>query len=336
MRARSLLAPRDRRFDWTKLSKRRLRSEVSDETVSNPRDVFQCRFSLALIFACAVAVSPAFADERTLGPRDVDELPASAPTLTASYGTDALESGDLRLPPGKGPFPVVVVVHGGCWTTGFATRRNTAALASALTAKGFATWNIEYRQEGDPGGGWPGTFQDWAAATDYLRSLAKTEPIDLKRVAIVGHSAGAIAALWVASRPELPTRSIIRGEHPLAVRAAVDIDGPGDLGAFVGLDAKICRQPVVVPFMGGTPADQPSRYEQATPLDHAPLHIAQYLISSVVLLPEAAAAYKTRAEAAGDRVHVVRITNAGHFDIIAPGTKAWATVEPFILNALRS
>jgi hypothetical protein len=44
-----------------------------------------------------------------------------------------------------------VVIHGGCWTKGYATARNTATMASALTAKGIVTWNIEYRQVGDEG-----------------------------------------------------------------------------------------------------------------------------------------------------------------------------------------
>jgi acetyl esterase/lipase len=131
--------------------------------------------------------------------RDVDDLPTSAPTLVAAYGSDPHQVGELRLPPGKGPFPVVEVVHGGCWTKGFATRKNTAALASALTALGYATWNIEYRQIGDEGAGWPGTFKDWAAATDYLRVLAKSQPISLTRVAVVGHSAGAHGSHRVAA-----------------------------------------------------------------------------------------------------------------------------------------
>src|SRR5262245_47156086 len=108
-----------------------------------------------LILAASLGLAVADARPQGFGPRDVDSLPSSKPTLVAAYGTDSLEFGELRLPPGRGPFPVVVVIHGGCWRAGFATLRNTAALASALTAKGVATWNIEYRQVGNPGGGWP-------------------------------------------------------------------------------------------------------------------------------------------------------------------------------------
>ncbi|MFY8075704.1 MAG: alpha/beta fold hydrolase, partial [Sphingorhabdus lacus] len=124
---------------------------------------------------------------------------ANAPTSTLRYGSDDLRSGQLRIPEGKGPFPVAVVVHGGCWTKGFDTLAGMAAVSEALAKRGIATWNIEYRQLGDAGAGWPGTFEDVGAGIDHLVDLAKTHPLNLKQVTIVGHSAGAHLALWGAS-----------------------------------------------------------------------------------------------------------------------------------------
>lgn len=270
---------------------------------------------------------------QTMSPQDVDKLPSTPPTLTSHYGTLPLQLGDLRLPAGKGPFPVVIVIHGGCWTKGFATRQNTAALASALTAKGFATWNVEYRQIGE-GGGWPTTFQDWAAASDHLRELAKTQPLDLTRVSVTGHSAGAHAALWVAARSRMPKDSAIRGANPLPIGAAVAIDGPGDLAPFIGFDAQVCGLPVIVPLIGGIPAEQPARYAEATPQALLPLGVAQGLVQSEVLTVPAATAYRAAAKAAGEDIAVLNVVDGGHFDIIAPGSKAYATVEPFLVKAL--
>src|SRR5205085_5593329 len=136
-------------------------------------------------------------------------------TARIAYGTDPRQVGDLRLPPGKGPFPVALIVHGGCWHKTFADLSIMSPLASALTARGFATWNVEYRMLGDPGGGWPGTFLDWGAGTDKLRDLAKQYPLDLKRVIVIGHSAGGHAAHWIAARPGLPTEAEVRGRDPL-------------------------------------------------------------------------------------------------------------------------
>jgi len=47
-----------------------------------------------------------------------------------------------------------------------------------LTGKGLATWNVEYRRVGNPGGGWPGTFEDIANAYRFLPQIAKRYDLD--------------------------------------------------------------------------------------------------------------------------------------------------------------
>ena len=58
----------------------------------------------------------------------------------------------------------------------FADLKNTAALADSLRKMGIATWNIEYRRIDHDGGGWPGTFNDVANATDFLRKIDENTP----------------------------------------------------------------------------------------------------------------------------------------------------------------
>lgn len=287
---------------------------------------------LCLLLATLTA-SPLAA--QNMRPADVNALRASTPTLIERYGADSLQFGELRLPPGRGPFPVAVVIHGGCWTKGFATLRNTAPLASALAERGIATWNIEYRQIGDPGGGWPGTFEDWGLGFDHLRELAKTQPIDTARAFVIGHSAGAHAALFVAARPKLDRSSPVRGEDPLRADGAVAIDGPGDITAFIGRDARVCGRPVIVPLMGGAPDSVADRYRDGSPFERLPIGVSQYLIASAVLTADEANDYAERARAAGDHVEILAPANGGHFDIIAPGSRVWPEVESFIIENFR-
>lgn len=269
-----------------------------------------------------------------LRPRDVDTLPSRAPDLRDAYGPDSLQFGELRIPrSGVAPFPVAVVIHGGCWTKGFATLRNTAAVASALADEGIATWNVEYRQMGDPGAGWPNSFLDIGAAVDHLRALAKPWSLDLSRVVVLGHSAGAHLALWAAARPRLAEGSVVRGRDPLHVRAAVAIDGPGDLASLLGPDARICGKPVIAPFMGGTRVEMPGRYREASPIEMLPIGVRQYLVSAAVLSAAAARAYESAARTAGDSVTVLVAPEGGHFGVIAPGTPFWPPVRDLIRSA---
>ena len=82
---------------------------------------------------------------------NVDEVGLSR-LLPLSYGDDPLQVGDLRIPPGKDTHPVVVLIHGGFWRSGFDKSLMTL-LAEDATERGAATWNVEYRSVGDPGGG---------------------------------------------------------------------------------------------------------------------------------------------------------------------------------------
>lgn len=117
-------------------------------------------------------------------PADLLKMPVS-PGRRIAYGNEPLQFGDLRVPAGKGPHPVVVIVHGGCWMAklGNLDERGVALdllrpLAVAMTDAGFATWNVEYRRLGNTGDGWPGTFEDVAQGADHMRkSPARTGSI---------------------------------------------------------------------------------------------------------------------------------------------------------------
>jgi len=282
------------------------------------------------------------AQSRFLGPEQVNALPSVAPDHRIRYGPDTEQFGELRLPHGmSGRVPVAVVLHGGCWkaTHGdlVADVQNTAPLASALTELGMATWNLEYRRIDQPGGGWPGTFEDVAHGVDLLRTLARSYPLDLTRVVIVGHSAGGHLGTWVAARKRLPRQSRFFSEDPLPIRGVVNLAGPADLESLWPMEQQACGEPVVTRLLGGSPAEVPERYAEASPANLLPLDVRQVLITGAhdrVVLPVLAQRYEERARAAGDDVTTIVVADAAHFEVIAPGSTAWMMVKTTVASMI--
>jgi len=291
---------------------------------------------VAMAAVAAVALVVAVDAQQRLGARDVDALPSKVADAREAYGSEPLQFGDLRVPAGRGPFPVAIVIHGGCWVSRFASLENTAAMADALRTAGVATWNIEYRRVDHAGGGWPGTFTDVAAGADHLRELARKHPLDLKRVVAVGHSAGAPLALWLGARHRLPAGSPLRTSgDPLPLRAVVALGGPGDLRDFNLYASSICGAPVIDELFGGSPAAVPDRYAQGSPVELLPFGIPQVLLvgEDDSVMPERARdAYTSAARAAGDQIQSL-VVPGGHFEVIAPTSTAWPTVRREILTA---
>ena len=151
-----------------------------------------------------------------------------------AYGPGPAQVGELWVPDGAGPHPVAVLLHGGFWRASY-DHTLMEPLAADLVGQGWAAWNVEYRRVGMTGGGWPGTFDDVAAAVDLLARLGREAPgLDLGRVVPIGHSAGGHLALWCAARAGLPARA--PGADPAVVAAAaVSQAGVGLIGAVWAL-----------------------------------------------------------------------------------------------------
>ena len=267
---------------------------------------------------------------------DILTLPAPPADARIVYGPDPLQFGDLRLPAmtirGSDPFPLIVLIHGGYWRNRY-DLAHFAHAAAALTAEGFATWNIEYRRVGDAGGGWPGTLLDVAAATDYARTLAATYPLDLDRVVALGHSAGGQLAAWLAARHRLAPESGVYTANPLAPRAAVVLAGVLDLRRAWELHLS---DDAVRGVLGGTPDQHPERYAAASPAALLPTGVRQTLIHGTAddSVPYAISRdYGDAARAAGDPVELITLPGAGHFEIVDPHTHEWRIVTRVVRAA---
>jgi acetyl esterase/lipase len=303
-----------------------------------PRGTFaDMKVGLLALFALSAARPLGAQGSRALRAGDIDTISLVQSGQRIAYGTDSLHFGELRLPANPTtPVPLAVIIHGGCFQASIATLRNSAPLADALAEHGVATWNIEYRRVGSPGGGWPGSFLDVAAATDYVRTLARLHPIDTARIVVAGHSAGGFFAVWLASRHGLSPRSPIGGGRPLPLRAAVSIGGLIDLAEFRrSVDTGCSRG--VDGLLGGFPDAVPARLSDADPLQRLPFgipvtHIAGESDPFGTLARREAAA--SAARRAGDRADVITVPG-GHFEVMAPFTPSGRTTVDLIVRLLQ-
>lgn len=251
------------------------------------------------------------------------------------YGPDSLQFGELRLPVGPGPFPVAVVVHGGCWLS-IADNDYMDPVAEALTSAGWATWNLEFRRIDQPGGAWPGIFRDVGAGTDHLRDVARDHPLDLSHVVAVGHSSGGHLALWLASRHRIPAGAELHDADPLPVHGVVSLAGIADLVHYHEMNVEACGD-TPTQLLGGTPPPESPRTAQASPAPLLPTGVPQLLLTGAddyAVPPAHGRAYAALAAAKGqEAVHHV-IPRASHFEIVAPWTEPWKEAWGFVLPFL--
>lgn len=281
---------------------------------------------IAFVVASVLLGAPLGARGQGVSFQDVLKLEAPPADARIAYGPGPQQFGELWLPRARGPHPVAIVLHGGCWSARYG-EGHVRPLCAALARAGIATWCLEYRRIGDEGGGWPGTFDDVARGADHLRLIAEAHGLDLTRVVAVGHSAGGHLALWLAARLRLPEADPRRGSNPLPLRGVVGLAPIPDL-ARAAAD-RVCGD-AVPSLLGGAPDHQSRRYAEASPAALLPLGVSQQLLHGrddgivPIVLSER---YVAAARAKGDAAGLVAIDGAGHFDLIAPTSKAWPTVE---------
>jgi acetyl esterase/lipase len=322
-------------------------------------------------------------------PPELAALTATGPDayLTVHYGPDPDQFGELwpaardgdwsgsrrgarRAEPDRSnhPAPVVVLVHGGYWRDRYRLDL-MHAMAADLASRGFAVWNVEYRRVGSPGGGWPGTFLDVAAAFDALADLAGQHRLDLTRIAAVGHSAGGHLALWACGRHRLADgtlgASAALGSTALGGTALGGTAHGGTAHGGTALDAdarSTSRAPFATPprvtpvlavslagvgdlclaaelglsdgavrgLLGGGPEEIPAVYDVACPVQLLPLGVPQVVLHGTGDLDVPLEVSTRYAQRAGAECDLVVLPGADHIALIDPESAAW----PSVLNAL--
>jgi len=275
--------------------------------------------------------------------RETDVLTRSArePDLVVRYGEGSDQIADVHLPPAAaaggsgtgGQVPLAIFLHGGFWRAEYG-REHTRPLAEALASDGMAVCAPEYRRTGQPGGGWPGTFDDVAAAADCLPGLVSDATgglvaADPSGIILAGHSAGGHLALWAASRHRLPPGSRWHvGESRW--RGVVALAAVSDLA---GSHRKALGQQAAGALMGGGPMEfADGRYQQADPSRLLPAGAPVWLVHGLDddRVPYLMSLdYARWARAAGVRpadATCVLLPGAGHFAVIDPLAPEWPQV----------
>ena len=170
--------------------------------------------------------------------------PSTSTSIIGSLGAD------IRVPSGEGPFPVVVLVHGGGWVAGDPS--SMSALAAYLTENGFLTVNTPYKLAVEDAG-YPGAVDDVVCAA----RLGASHPDSNGEVAVLGHSAGAHLSALVALNGDAYGSDCPHPPAPPPQRL-IGLAGPYDVERL-GL--------LMLPFFGGGPAAEPEAWEEGNPLN---------------------------------------------------------------------
>ena len=257
-------------------------------------------------------------------------LPPPPADVRIAYGSDPNQFLDLRRPKDKDAkkskslYPLVVNIHGGYWRAKY-NLDHAGHLCAALTSRGVATANLEYRRVGNEGGAWPNTFADIRSAYQFLRQNAGRESLDADRILIMGHSAGGQLALCLAA-------------HEATVTRVVSLAGVVDLQRAYELHLS---NDAVVEFLRGTPDQVPDHYREADPMLLSIPQARQRLIHGAAddVVPAAfslgyVSSKHNRTGKEKEDVQMLEIARADHFDLIDPRTQAWAELEPTVLQLL--
>lgn len=239
----------------------------------------------------------------TTTPAVLHDIPYTT-DVTGSY------SADLYTPVGTGPFPAIVMIHGGSWRSGHKTELRK--LSKDLAAKGYVCFSIDYDTHPHS---FPYSWQESRDAVAYLRSHAAEYHVDPQRIAALGTSAGGQLAALLAVDPGGPAAA--RLQPPVAANATPEANIPIQAAVLFngGYDAHPSAW-VLRRYLGGRCSQIPQVCNDASPDYHVapgapPLFVGHGTHDGIIPYSQATT-FIALLQKAGDPVTPFVATNAGH------------------------
>jgi acetyl esterase/lipase len=219
---------------------------------------------------------------------------------------------------GAGPFPAVVLIHGGGWIAG--NHYDLAPFSVRLAEKGYVAVTVSYRLL--PKFRYPDQVHDVKCAVRWLRANAGKYKVDRDRVAALGHSAGGYLACMLGMACGQPGLEGNGGhaKQRSDVCCVICTSGLTDLADLQTRPAPglgvVGTKLAVRKFLGGPPEKDGKRYETASPIRYACKACPPTLLicgSKDTLVPNVQSLrLEEKLRAAGAAVRLVTLVNAEH------------------------
>lgn len=253
---------------------------------------------LLMGWSCLVSVSPAGLIQ------DIEFAKPDGVSLTL----------DAFVPAGPGPFPTVILVHGGGFDKGDKTTY-IKPLFEPLSKAGFAWFTINYRLAGQQP--WPACLEDVESAIRWVKAHATGYKVDVKRIALVGESAGGHLVSYAGARSQGETQIAavvpFYAPHDLEIRARARQEVKEGAAKMFGVNMK----PVEADFV---------KLGKASPVNAIKAGMPPYLLihgdQDPTVPYEQSIAFQKKMKALGNVCDLITVPGGGH------GMGAWGMAGP--------
>jgi acetyl esterase/lipase len=211
------------------------------------------RLSFCVLTLAALAGSACGADE--------PEVTTAENLVYRRVGAVELKLDLTRPAEGHGPFPAIVVIHGGAWRAG--SKDSNRGILLQLARQGYVAISPQYRF--CPQETFPAQVHDVKAAVRWLRTHARDYQIDPDHIGAMGFSSGGYLALMLGvTGPADGLEGDVAANAPSSkVQTVVNFFGPTDLNAA---DIPEISRPLLRDFLGGDPSERTELARQASPV----------------------------------------------------------------------